>query len=336
MKKKKSEFCLWSEKTASSKKHLCQYYHRPSSTVLKSWSSLCKEAHVFHEKRVRKLHIKEICEIQTFPLDWFDIPQIALKDKIAMLGNAVPPRLAEAICQAIRNVFFQKHEPVQVLEICSGAGGLALGAHQAGFQCHTMIEMWKEACQVLQFHQSTLQFQNLMEINIEKIDFSIFANLQNQFFMGGPPCQPFSLIGQHKGNHDERDLFKIMPSLIEKVKPKVFLFENVPGLASIHKDYLNQIIHHFDQVGYHVHYQIFNALNFGVPQNRKRLFIIGVLKTENIPIQNVFNEIENLKPMYKQGKLNENPLSTVGEVITKVNLLDQDQEWKKIQFENTI
>jgi len=93
--------------------------------------------------------------------------------------------------------------------------------------------------------------------------------------IGGPPCQPFSVGGNQNGIHDSRNGFPFFIDAIRKVKPKVFLFENVRGLLYSNKWYLNLIIEELKGLGYKTSCQLLNAVNYGVPQNRERLFLVG-------------------------------------------------------------
>ena len=96
-------------------------------------------------------------------------------------------------------------------------------------------------------------------------------------FVGGSPCQSFSIIGKRGGLDDTRGtLFYDYARLIKEIEPKVFLFENVVGLINHDKGKTWETIKKvFDDLGYHWHMQILNSIDFGIPQNRKRVFVIG-------------------------------------------------------------
>lgn len=93
--------------------------------------------------------------------------------------------------------------------------------------------------------------------------------------IGGPPCQPFSVGGQQKGIDDERNGFPIFIDAVKQLKPKLWLFENVRGMLYSNKLYFEQIIGELSGENYLIDFQLLNAVNFGVPQNRERLFVIG-------------------------------------------------------------
>ena len=100
----------------------------------------------------------------------------------------------------------------------------------------------------------------------------------------GPPCQPFSVVGKQKGNNDLRDMVPEFIRVVKECSPKVFIMENVSGLLSkSNKIYFDDIISQFNDLGYKTNYEVLDFRNWGVPQKRKRLIIIGSLK-EKIPM----------------------------------------------------
>ena len=106
-----------------------------------------------------------------------------------------------------------------------------------------------------------------------------------EIIIGGPPCQPFSVGGHQKGIEDARDGFPIFIDAVRKLKPKVFMFENVRGLLYTNKWYFDLVIKELQKLGYIIDYKLLNAVNYGVPQNRERLFVIGHKAKFNFPKQ---------------------------------------------------
>ena len=102
-------------------------------------------------------------------------------------------------------------------------------------------------------------------------------------FVGGSPCQSFSIIGKRAGLEDARGtLFFEYARLVKEINPKVFIYENVPGMIYHDKGNTWKVITEiFDSLGYKIHYKVLNALDFGIPQDRKRLFVIG-FKDKNV------------------------------------------------------
>lgn len=117
--------------------------------------------------------------------------------------------------------------------------------------------------------------------DIRCIDGTKYAN-EIDIFVGGSPCQSFSVIGHRAGLNDTRGtLFYEYARLVKEIKPKIFIFENVTGMLSHDKGNTWKIIHEvFEDLGYSWKYKILNSMDYGVPQNRKRLFVIG-FKSEN-------------------------------------------------------
>jgi len=186
------------------------------------------------------------------------------------------------------------------IEIFSGAGGLAKGLENSGFGHVAFVESNKDACASLRLN---FQSDKVFHGDIRDFDLSHISGID--LLAGGPPCQPFSLGGKHKANHDSRDMFPYAINLIERLKPKAFILENVKGLLrSSFSDYYEYILlrlsypdfqcpiksnwkkhlkllrdlksHGYKGQWYNVSYKLLNAANYGVPQTRERAFIVGV------------------------------------------------------------
>lgn len=112
--------------------------------------------------------------------------------------------------------------------------------------------------------------------NVYDIDGKKYTN-EIDLFVGGSPCQSFSLVGKQKGFDDNRGLLVYeFIRLIDEIKPKVFIFENVKGMLSNNKgETWKTIENNFKNLGYNIHFKVLNSKNYGIPQNRERLFIVG-------------------------------------------------------------
>lgn len=157
--------------------------------------------------------------------------------------------------------------PYKVLDLFAGCGGLSLGFEAAGF--HTVgYEMDAKASETYNKNLGGHCFAEKLELS---------TNFQDDFsvVIGGPPCQPFSVGGHQKGINDERNGFPIFLHAIEQIRPRIFMFENVRGMLYSNKWYLDEITNALQQMGYRIDYQLFNAVHFGIPQNRERLFCVG-------------------------------------------------------------
>ena len=160
------------------------------------------------------------------------------------------------------------------IELFAGAGGLALGLEQAGFTCKELVEFNHIACETLRRNRP---FWNVIEDDIHNVDFTEYKD-KIDLVSGGVPCQSFSYAGKRFGLNDTRGtLFAEFARCLEEVQPKMFLFENVPGLLSHDKGKTFDIIKvAFETLGYTIQYKILNACYFGVGQKRKRLIVIGI------------------------------------------------------------
>lgn len=164
------------------------------------------------------------------------------------------------------------------LEICAGAGGQALGLELAGFKHIALVEYEKDYCECLK--------RNRPEWNVICKDVCLFDGKPYRgivdLLSGGVPCPPFSVAGKQLGSQDERDLFPEMLRLVGEIAPRVVMIENVKGLLSpVFDEYRNQILKDLGALGYNVHIQLLNASDYGVPQLRPRVIIIGVRKDIN-------------------------------------------------------
>lgn len=165
-------------------------------------------------------------------------------------------------------------ERALVLDLFAGCGGLSLGFEAAGFKT-IGFEMNPDAAATYNRNLSG-------HCNIEKLTLD-FEYPNAQIIIGGPPCQPFSVGGNQNGIHDTRNGFPYFIEAIRKVRPKVFMFENVRGLLYANRWYLDVIIEELESLGYSTSCQLLNAVNYGVPQNRERLFLVGHNNEFNFP-----------------------------------------------------
>ncbi|HMK05103.1 MAG TPA: DNA cytosine methyltransferase [Ferruginibacter sp.] len=157
-------------------------------------------------------------------------------------------------------------EKAVVLDLFAGCGGLSLGFETAGFKT-IGFEMNPDA--------SNTYSKNLVgKCFTERLDLD-FKYPKADIIIGGPPCQPFSVGGNQKGIEDVRNGFPIFIDAVRKVKPKVFMFENVRGLLYSNKWYFEIILEELKDLGYQIEFKLLNAVHFGVPQNRERLVVVG-------------------------------------------------------------
>ena len=123
-------------------------------------------------------------------------------------------------------------EKLESIELFSGAGGLALGLHAAGFEHKALFEWNISAIETLQYNQSmghhALKNCSISRADVRDVDFRPFRGID--LVAGGPPCQPFSMGGKAAGMKDTRDMFPQAVRAVSEVRPRAFIFENVRGL----------------------------------------------------------------------------------------------------------
>lgn len=167
----------------------------------------------------------------------------------------------------------------RVIDLFAGVGGLSLGFEKKGFDVVLANEYDASiATSYIANHKNT----KMIVGDITSLDLEdTFGKLAGTIdvVIGGPPCQGFSQKGQRKTIHDERNfLFKYYVSVVELVKPKYFVMENVPNLLTAEGGYFRHEIEElFNKLGYSLEYGVLNASDYGVPQNRRRAVIIGKL-----------------------------------------------------------
>jgi DNA (cytosine-5)-methyltransferase 1 len=184
----------------------------------------------------------------------------------------------------------KKQRPVGI-DFFAGAGGMSLGFEQAGFDVKIAVEIDPIHCATHEFNfpQTKIICQSIIDVDIEQIK-QILKNQDIDVIFGGPPCQGFSLIGKRVVEDPRNSLVWHFLRVIQVLQPKYFVMENVPGLASgKSRQLLLEVIQKFQDIGYQVieNYQILNAANYGVPQNRQRLFLLGArqgLVLPNYPV----------------------------------------------------
>ncbi len=168
----------------------------------------------------------------------------------------------------------------KVIELFAGAGGLALGIERAGFETIALVEVDKYASETLKKNRPEWRVIHDDIANISSQDLEKYFNIKKgelDLLSGGAPCQAFSYAGKRLGLEDARGtLFYHYALFLEKLQPKMFLFENVRGLLSHDKGQTFSIMKDiFTQAGYSIKFEVVNAWDYGVPQKRERLIVIG-------------------------------------------------------------
>ena len=163
------------------------------------------------------------------------------------------------------------------VEICTGAGGQALGLEKAGFAHNAVVEIDHHACETLRYNRSEW---NVIEADLHGWDPSGYEGVD--LLAGGVPCPPFSKAGRQLGADDERDLFPIALNLVDAINPKAVMLENVRGLLDPKfSDYRAGVEKRLSD-HYQVSWKLLNASDFGVPQLRPRVIMVAIRNDQGV------------------------------------------------------
>lgn len=158
------------------------------------------------------------------------------------------------------------------VEICTGAGGQALGLENAGFRHQAVVELDKHACETLRTNRPEWK---VFEEDLLDWDPTPYKGVD--LLAGGVPCPPFSKAGKQLGSDDERDLFPRAIELVEAIQPKAVMLENVRGLLDIvFETYRTEVEQQLKDLGYRPGWKLLNASDYGVPQLRPRVIFVAV------------------------------------------------------------
>lgn len=246
-----------------------------------------------HPYENRFITVREAARLQGFP-DAV-VFEGSLSDAQMQVGNAVPPPLAQAVFQSVLAHAASAGLPRTLwgLSCFSGAGGMDIGALSAeskGRRIETRLSFdhWKEACATLQNYLAAAAcdgcVMNTDALNIENpVEFwrkHSNAGRKPDIVFGGPPCQAFSQAGKQLAVSDERGtlVFEFV-RLVSELKPSYFVMENVANLRGVGGGELyKEVLSRFENLGYNVTETLLLAADFGVPQLRRRIFLIGCLE----------------------------------------------------------
>ena len=158
------------------------------------------------------------------------------------------------------------------LEICSGAGGQALGLERAGFAHQALVEIEPPACATLRLNRPRW---NVIEGDVLQFDGRPFRGIG--LLAGGVPCPPFSRAGKQLGASDARDLFPEAIRLVDECRPQAVMLENVRGLMdAVFSDYRGKVESQLKKLGYVPGWRLLNASDHGVSQLRPRVVFVGI------------------------------------------------------------
>jgi DNA (cytosine-5)-methyltransferase 1 len=161
-----------------------------------------------------------------------------------------------------------------VAEFCVGGGGQALGLEAAGFECAAAVEIDPDCCTTLRLNRPQW---NVLQEDMRRVDGGRWKNID--LFAAGVPCPPFSIAGKQLGTDDDRDLFPEAIRIVQEMKPKAVMLENVPGFASAKfSEYREKLRMQLLKLGYESDWRVLQAADYGVPQLRPRFIMVALPK----------------------------------------------------------
>lgn len=172
----------------------------------------------------------------------------------------------------------------KILDLFCGVGGLSLGFEKAGFESFLGVDFWEEAINTYNRNRKNGNgvSRDVSEYRDEELKKMKKTGIKG--VIGGPPCQGFSMVGTREKKDPRNNLYLQFFRFVEIIKPSFFLIENVKGLLNLEKGYFKKdIINRFSKLNYNVNYKLLKASDFGIPQNRERVFFIGLKK-------NIYND----------------------------------------------
>lgn len=166
---------------------------------------------------------------------------------------------------------------MKIIDLFCGCGGLSKGFENAGFDIVFAIDFWKDAIQTYNKNHigKVAHCQDIHELREDELIGLKRGGVLG--VIGGPPCQGYSTVGTRDINDPRNHLYLEYCRVIETIQPEFFVLENVKGLITLDGGaFKNDIVDRFSKLGYNVSYKIINAADCGVPQNRERVFFVGV------------------------------------------------------------
>lgn len=288
------------------------YYGRlrrdqPSYTMNTYFNRPGNGTHI-HPVLDRTLTSREAARLQSFPDSYVFLgSEGAIRNQI---GNAVPPLLAYAIGQKFRSVVNE----ATCIDMFCGAGGLSLGLERAGWHAVAALDNSKDALNTYCFNRPSLYETKIHHNNLtsvfnrdlqdshafEALLLELTAALNGRslgMLVGGPPCQGFSHAGFRLSDDKRNDLASIYLHFAERLRPKIFILENVEGIATFNQgQVLRDICLTLKELGYFVNDPVWklSAEQYGVPQMRRRVFIVATLdnKIDLTPPEPPFSKCE--------------------------------------------
>lgn len=178
---------------------------------------------------------------------------------------------------------------MKIIDLFAGVGGLTLGFEEAGFESVASVDLWSDAIDTFNHNRATKTglLMDIKEFNKVRLP-QILTNNLITGVVGGPPCQGYSSARlsdrtekMNGINEDQNRLYLEFYKTVKMAEPEFFVLENVRGMLNLSGGaFVKDILTRFGKLGYEISYQLLNAVDFGVPQNRHRVFFVGIRNTE--------------------------------------------------------
>ena len=266
-------------------------WNKPAFTITTYFNRLGNSSNL-HPEQQRMISTREGARLQSFPDNF--VFHGTKTSQYKQIGNAVPPLLARAIAETIEPFL----ENNTFIDLFAGAGGMSEGFGMKKFELLSALEIEKNYFETFRKNHSESNQEYLLvgDITQEEVKEKIksVANYKKVgLVVGGPPCQGFSSAGWRNPEDSRNQLFKDFFEIVRDVRPEFFVMENVTGILTMRNGaVIKEIAEVFSEIGYHVNSPFkLNAEDYGVPQKRRRIFIIGSLKNIKIkPPKAIFSE----------------------------------------------
>lgn len=214
-----------------------------------------------------------------------------------------------------------RNNKLVAIDLFCGCGGFSYGFQQAGFDMALGIDMWKDATVTYKHNLPNACVINDDITNVSAKDLLDKINIQAEsidVIIGGPPCQGFSVSGKRMIDDPRNKLYKSFVGLVGEIKPKMFVMENVPGLIRLFGGKVKEeVLNDFLSLGYRVKVQQLSSDDYGVPQQRKRVFFVGINE------QKISNDVEFNFPTPRFGN-GLKPAITCKEAISDLDFVPDD------------
>lgn len=250
-----------------------------------------------HPFENRYITVREAARLQDFPDDL--VFHGSLGSTQQQIGNAVPVNLAKAVLEnvaySLKKAGAADNHSLSALSLFCGAGGFDIGAErviESGVSIRTTLctDIWKDACTSLSSYltgRAVIVEQDITQVDDPRAFYKAHtcSDATPDLIYGGPPCQSFSQAGKQKGISDQRgNLVYEFMRFVDALRPKAFVMENVSNLKGVENGQLiNKLIKDFTELGYATNAKVLIATDYGTPQLRRRVFIIGLLATIGKP-----------------------------------------------------